>query len=145
MTLPEFLSPVLRLIGGCLIVQAFAHIHLYKRLKWTKQAALMTPFNAKVFHVHIFFVCLVLVMMGLPIMLEPGLLLEKSRAGAWASWLLCVFWAIRLWCQLFTYDPSWWKGQKFEMAMHRVFTFIWLALAVIFGLCGALQAGWVKG
>ena len=140
----EFLSPVLRLIGACLIVQSFAHIHLHRRLKWREEAARMSPFNAAVFHVHIFFVCLVLVMMGLPLLVDPGLLLEKSRAGAWASWLLCIFWATRLWCQCVTYDPRWWQGLKFETAMHRLFTFVWLALTVIFGLCGALQAGWIR-
>ncbi|WP_035612359.1 hypothetical protein [Haloferula sp. BvORR071] len=144
MTLTEFLAPVLRLIGACLIAQSFSHIHLYRRLKWTEEAAKMTPFSAAVFHVHIFFVCLVLVMMGLPMMIDPGLLLEKTKAGAWAAWMLCAFWATRLYCQCFTYDPSWWKGQKFEMAMHRLFTVIWAILTIIFGLCGAIQTGWLK-
>lgn len=140
----EFLAPVLRLIGVCLILQSFAHIHLHKRLKWGEEAARMSPFNAAVFHVHTFFICLVLVMMGLPLAIDPGLLLEKSKIGAWAAWSLCVFWGCRLWCQWFTYNPAWWKGQRFEISMHWVFTGVWLALTVIFGLCGAIQAGWIS-
>lgn len=139
----EILSPILRIAGAGLVIQAFAHIHLQKRLNWTEEAARMSPFNAAVFHVHTFFICLVLVMMGLPLAIDPGLLLEKSKIGAWATWSLCVFWGCRLWCQWFTYDPAWWKGQRFETAMHWVFTGVWLALTVIFGLCGAIQAGWL--
>ena len=143
MTWTEFLSPVLRIVGAGLIVQSFAHIHLHKRLKWSEEAARMSPFNAAVFHVHTFFICVVLVMMGLPLLVDPALILERSRPGAWAAWFLCIFWGCRLVCQFVTYKREWWEGKKFESAMDTVFTGVWAALTIIFGLCGAIQAGWI--
>lgn len=139
----EVLPPLLRLAGAGLIALAFIHFPIGRRLKWREEAARMSELNATVFHVHTSFLCGVLVAMGLPCLLEPAVLLEKSRAGLWAAWSLSIFWAIRLWCQWFVYRPSWWEGRRFETAMHWLVTAIWLFLTLLFGLCGAVQAGWI--
>ena len=140
----EFLSPVLRLIGACLIVQSFAHIHLHRRLKWREEAARMSPFNAAVFHVHIFFVCLVLVMMGLPCIIQPAIFLRPTPAGAWIAWSFSAFWAVRLYFQWFVYKADLWRGKRMETAVHWWFTCIWIALSGVFAACGAVQAGWLR-
>ena len=140
----DLLPPLLRTAGAGLIVLAFLHLPLDRRLKWREEAARMSPLNEAVFHVHTFFICLVLVATGLPCLLDPGVLLEKSRAGLWGAWSLCAFWSCRLWCQWFAYQPSWWKGLRFESAMHWLFSAVWLFLAGLYGLCGAVQAGWLR-
>ncbi|MCW1921092.1 hypothetical protein OKA05_00915 [Luteolibacter arcticus] len=140
----EILAPLLRFAGAGLIVLAFLHLPMGRRLLWKEDAARMSVLNAAVFHVHTFFICLAVLLMGVPCLLDPGVLLEKSRAGLWGSWSLCLFWLCRLWCQWFVYLPSWWKGLRFETAMHWVFTGIWLFLTVLFGLCGAIQSGWTS-
>lgn len=66
--------------------------------------------------------------MGLPCLLDPTVLLERSRAAAWASWLLAAFWAARLYCQWFVYRRDLWRGIRFETATHWLFTGIWMAL-----------------
>ena len=139
----DTLAILLRLAGAGLIGLAFLHIPMATKLKWRDDAAKMSRLNEAVFHVHTIFICLVLVAMGLPCLLDPGVLLEKTRAGAWGAWTLCLFWAYRLWCQWFTYKPAWWKGLRFETSMHWLFSGVWLFLSVLFGLCGAVQVGWL--
>ena len=140
----DLLSPALRVAGGGLILLALLHVSIGRRLRWREDAARMSPVNEDVFHVHGFFICVVLVAMGLPCLIEPSVLLEKSRAAAWGAWSLAAFWALRLWCQWFVYRRELWRGKSFETAMHALFTVIWICLATIFALCGAWQCGWLR-
>ena len=140
----ELLSPSLRIAGAGLILLAFLHISIARRLRWREDAARMSPVNEDVFHVHGFFICVVLVAMGLPCLVEPSALLEKSRAAAWGAWLLAAFWALRLWSQWFVYRRELWRGKPFETAMQAVFTVIWMCLTMIFALCGVWQCGWLR-
>lgn len=102
----------------------------------------MSEVNAVVFHVHTFFVILILAAMGLPALLEPEVFLAPTRTGLWATSSITVFWTCRLIAQWTVYRQSWWQGLPFETTMHWVFTIIWLALTLLFGACAARQFGW---
>ncbi len=139
----ETLPLLLRIAGAGLILLAVVHVPISRKLMWREHAARMSAENAAIFHVHAFFICVVLVMMGLPGLIEPAVFLEKSRAAAWASWSICGFWLLRLYCQWFVYGSNLWRGKRFETFMHFWFTGVWLALVLVFGACGVLQAGWL--
>jgi hypothetical protein len=140
----ELLSPILRIAGAGLIALALLHAPIARRLRWREEVARMSPVNADIFRVHNFFLCLVLVAMGLPCLFEPSLLVDRSRAGAWAAWMLSAFWAARLYCQWFVYRRELWRGKKFETTIHWIFTFMWLGLTTLFTLCAARQSGWIR-
>jgi len=139
-----YLEWLLRLAGAGLILLAFMHVPIGRVMKWREEAARMSPFNAEVFHVHTFFVCLVLVIMGLPSLIEPRIFLDPSRAGGWLAWSIAGFWAVRLYFQWFVYSPKLWRGKRRETFMHGLFTVIWTSLVAVFGLCGLIQAGWLR-
>lgn len=139
----ELLPLLLRIAGVGLIALALLHIPIGRHLKWRDDVARLTSVNATIFHVHTFFICLVLVLMGLPCVLDPHAFLERSRAGAWAAWSLAFFWAVRLYCQWFVYRADLWRGKRMETGMHWWFTFVWLALTALFCVCGAVQVGWL--
>ena len=139
----EILTLLLRIAGTGMALLAVLHIPIGKRLQWKAEAKLLSPVNEAVFHVHTFFICLVLVMMALPCLLDPAIFLVPSRAGAWISWSFSAFWAVRLYFQWFVYRGDLWRGKPMETAVHWCFTCIWLALAVLFATCGAVQAGWL--
>jgi len=118
------------------------HVPIGRYLRWREDSARLTPVNNAVFHVHTLFICLVLVMMGLPCLFDPGIFIERSRAGAWFSWSFAAFWAVRLYCQWFVYKAHLWRSKPFETTMHWLLTFVWTALTAIFAACGMAQAGW---
>ncbi len=139
----RWLPLLLRVTGVGLILLAVLHVPISRKLRWREQAARMSAENASIFQVHAFFICVVLVMMGLPSVLDPAVFTEKSRAGAWISWSVCGFWLLRLYCQWFVYGSNLWRGKRLETVMHFWFTGVWIWLVVIFGVCGARQAGWL--
>lgn len=140
----DLLTLLLRIAGAGLFLLAVLHIPIGKRLQWSEDVKRLTPVNAAIFHVHTFFICLVLVMMALPCLFEPSIFLSPSRAGSWISWSFSIFWAVRLYFQWFVYRADLWRGKPMETAVHWWFTFIWSALAALFGACGALQANWLR-
>lgn len=139
----EALPIGLRCAGAGLILLSILHLPIGRHLKWREDAARLSPVNADVFRVHTFFICVVLVMMGLPCLVDPGIFLERTRAGAWLSWSFAGFWALRLYCQWFVYGRDLWRGKAFETAMHWCFTLIWVCLMTLFALCGLRQSGWI--
>jgi hypothetical protein len=139
----DLLPILLRIAGTGLILLAFLHIPIARYLNWRGEAARMSELNATVFHVHTLFLCLVLVGMGLPALIEPSVFLTPTAAGRWGTWSLTVFWLIRLIFQWTTYRPAWWKGKRFETSMHWFFTVVWSYLASVFGCCAFAQHGWI--
>src|SRR6266508_63472 len=110
----ETLTVLLRVAGAGLILLAGLHVPIGRHLKWREDGARLSLVNASIFRVHTFFICLVLVMMGLPCLLDPSVFLESSRAGAWLAWSFSVFWTIRLFVQWFVYPSDLWRGKKTE-------------------------------
>lgn len=139
----EILTILLRIAGVGLITLSVLHIPIGKSLKWKEDAARLSMMNESVFHVHTFFVCLVLVMMGLPAVVDPQVYLAPTRAGAWVTWSIAIFWAARLYCQWFVYRADLWRGKRMEFRVHWLFTFIWISLTGLFAACGCVQAGWL--
>lgn len=138
----EVLTLLLRIAGAGMVLLAILHVPIGRRLKWIEDGKLLTPVNRSIFHVHTFFICVVLVMMGLPCLLEPRIFLDPSRAGAWLSWSISAFWSIRLYFQWFVYQADLWRGKRMETVVHWWFTLIWTGLAALFAVCGLWQAGW---
>lgn len=139
----QLLTVLLRAAGTGLLLLALAHIPIARHLKWREEAASLSPVNEAIFHVHAIFIGIILVMMGLPSLVEPSVFIERSRAGAWMSWSFAGFWLIRLHFQWFVYPAHLWRGKRLETVLHVVFTLIWAALTAIFSLCGIQQAGWI--
>ncbi len=140
----ETLSILLRLAGAGLILLAILHVPISRHLNWRADIAQLTPVNASIFHVHNFFICLVLVLMALPCVFDPMILLEKSRAGAWIAWSSAGFWATRLYFQWFVYKASLWRGKRLETGIHWWFTLVWTSLTLLFAACASVQMGWLE-
>jgi hypothetical protein len=140
----ETLAILLRVAGVGLLLLAGLHVPIGRRLKWREEGTRLSPVNEAIFHVHTFFICLVLVMMGLPCLLDPFVFLERSRAGVWLAWLFSAFWMIRLYFQWFVYSDELWRGKRMETVMHVWLTIVWAFLAGLFAVCGCWQNGWFR-
>jgi hypothetical protein len=137
------LAILLRVAGVVIILLAGLHVPIGRRLNWREEALRMSPVNASVFRVHAFFICVALVMMGLPCIVDPSAFLVRTRAGCWLTWSCSSWWTIRLYFQWFVYPRSLWRGKKVETSVHFLFTIIWLSLAIVFAVCGAWQMAWL--
>ena len=140
----ETLTLLLRLAGAGLILLAILHIPISRHLNWREDVSRLTPVNASIFHVHNFFICLVLVLMGLPCVFDPMIFLERTRAGAWISWSFAAFWATRLYFQWFVYKSDLRRGKSLETRVHWWFTLIWTSLTSLFAICICVQMGWLE-
>ena len=139
----ELLSLLLRIAGAGLILLAVLHIPIGQRLRWKEDCKQLTLVNECVFHVHTLFICIVLVIMGLPCLIQPSIFLTPTAAGAWLAWSFAGFWLVRLYCQWFVYQADLWRGKRMETMVLWWFTFVWIALSGVFAACGAVQAGWL--
>jgi hypothetical protein len=137
------LTTLLRLAGLGLILLAIMHVYIARELRWREELVRLSPVNASIFYVHSFFICLVLVTMGLPCLLEPVTFLEPSRAGAWLTWSFAGFWMIRLFCQFFVYAPELWRGKARETRLHYGFGCVCMCLTLLFAKYGCVQSGWL--
>ena len=137
----DSLAILLRFAGGGLILLTILHVPIGRTLKWKEDARNMSAANEQIFHVHTFFVCMCLVLMGLPCLMAPEIFLQRSTAGAWISGSFTVFWAVRFYCQFFVYRADLWRGKRMETFIHWWFAIVWLSLASVFGLCWLYQLG----
>jgi hypothetical protein len=122
----------LRIAGALQILLALLHLAFPKRFHWKEELAGLSLLNRQMFHVHTFFICLVLVLFGALSLLAPESLLEPSRLARLVLGGIATFWGIRLICQWFVYDRALWRGQAFNTVMHGVFTVLWLYLTAVY-------------
>jgi hypothetical protein len=140
----EILTILLRAAGMGLILLATLHLPVGRHLKWREEGARLSLVNASIFRVHTFFICLMLVMMGLPCLLDPSVFLEGSHASAWLAWSFSVFWTVRLFFQWFVYPWELWRGKSMETIVHFWCTIVWASLSALFAICGLWQMGWLR-
>lgn len=123
--------PSLRLTGLGLIFLALMHVGFPRYFKWKEELRPLMQVNREMFIVHTVFIAVVLVLMGLPMLVAPQVLLERSGLGAWAGAGFCFFWLLRLIIQWFGYSWSLWRGKRFETIIHFLFTGLWFWLALV--------------
>lgn len=131
---------LLQAAGAAQIGLALLHLAFPGRFRWKEEAARMSRLNEQIFHVHTFFVCVVLVLFGLVSLLLPAELLRGDILARSVCGGISVFWGLRFLAQLFVYDPILWKGRAFETVVHFCFVFFWAGLTTIYGL-GAFLPG----
>jgi hypothetical protein len=138
------LTFLLRIAGAGLILLAALHVPIGRHLKWNEDIRQLSLINASIFRVHTFFICFMLVMMGLPCLLNPWVFLEGSVASGWIAWSFSAFWLTRLFVQWFVYPTKLWRGKKFETVIHAFFSIFWLFLTVVFAACAISQKPWLR-
>ena len=130
---------MLRVAGSLLLLLAAAHVPIGRRLNWREEALRLSPANGAIVQVHTLFICLILVLMGLPCLADPGIFVEKTRAGMWLTWSFSAFWTTRLVVQWMVFPHQLWRGKQTETRLHLAFTALWLFLAILFAFCAARQ------
>jgi len=128
----------LRLSGGLLILLALTHVLFPRRFGWREELPRLSLINRQMMKVHTFFIALTVFLMG-TLCLSSARELIATALGRRVAGGLALFWFVRLLVQLFGYSDELWRGKRRETIVHRIFTAIWLYLALLF-LVTALSA-----
>jgi hypothetical protein len=128
----------LRLAGALLIVLAGFNLLLPRRFAWPAELQRLTLLTRQVFWVHLFFIVLLLAMMGLLTLAFAPALLARTPLATVVLAGLSLFWIARLFVQFFVYSPALWRGNRLHTTFHVLFSVLWLYLSCVFG------AAWLR-
>lgn len=124
----------LQVAGGLLIILALAQPLFDRYFGWSSETTRLTTFTRQVFHVHGFFIAVILLMMGVLSICYADELLVPSALSRAVLAGLAIFWILRLGAQWFVYDSSVWRSSRFRTVMHVAFSLLWIYLAGTFSI-----------
>jgi hypothetical protein len=124
----------LQIVGLLQIALALAHIGFPRRFGWREETSRLSLLTRQIFYVHAFFICFVLVMFGFLNLLCVEELLKRSPLARAVLLGITLFWLTRWLIQFFVYDSRLWKGNRFNTAMHMVFSALWTYFASVYGI-----------
>lgn len=119
------------IIGGILIILAFAHIVFPVYFNWKNEFQTLSLINRQMMQVHTIFIALTVFLMGLLCLTSSKDLIE-TNLGKTVSLGFAFFWIVRLFIQFFGYSSLLWKGKKFETIVHIVFSILWIYMSGVF-------------
>ncbi|HEV8113489.1 MAG TPA: hypothetical protein VGR31_12005 [Planctomycetota bacterium] len=122
----------LRAAGALLLLLASLHPFLPKELGWRDDLAKLSLVNRQIFLVHVAFIVLLLVLLGLLVFCFAGELAAPSRLARAILGGLALFWGLRLVTQVFVYDRKLWRGQRRNTTVHVVAILLWVYLTSVF-------------
>jgi hypothetical protein len=121
----------LKIIGVLLIALGLAHAGFPRYFAWKKELAGLSLINRQMMYVHTFFIALIVLLMGV-LCLTSSVEITGTPLGRKLSLGLAVFWAARLFAQLFGYSSKLWRGKRFETSVHIAFIILWAYLSAVF-------------
>jgi hypothetical protein len=127
------LETCLRIAGLLLILLAAAHVTFPKRFQWAQELPRLSLLNRQMFLVHVGYIVFLVAAMGVLSLVFTGALVERTLLARLVLAWLFVFWFSRLFVQWLVYDRSLWQGNRFNTAVHFVFTSLWVYLSVVYG------------
>ena len=129
----------LKVIGGLLIILALIHLIFPRYFNWKVELQPLSLINRQMMTVHTFFIALAVLLTGI-LCLSSAEELIATDLGRRICLGLGIFWAFRLFFQLFVYSIKLWRGKIFETGVHIIFTAFWIYLCLIFFSAG----GWMS-
>ena len=121
----------LKITGWLLIGLALLHVAIPRYLNWPHGLSSLNLINKQITQVHLFFIALIILLMGLLCISSSKEILETSL-GRTLSFGLFILWSTRLAFQFFVYSSTLWKGKTFETFVHILFAITWTYFSIVF-------------
>jgi hypothetical protein len=131
----------LRLCGASQLVLALFHLVLWRAFDWGPEISRLSPLNARVFIVHMFFIVLVLCGLGMLSLGRPQLLLVPSELARLLLYGIVVFWLLRLLLQPLVFDPALSTGWARHRAVRWGASLLWTGYVATYGAALLRQLG----
>ena len=123
----------LRFVGVIMALLVVANLFVPGRLRWREELARVSLVNRQIFQVHTMFIVLILAMFAVLLLTSADALLEPTRLSRLVLGGLTIFWGLRMLTQWFYYSPAIWRGDRFNTAMHAVFSVAWVYVTAVLG------------
>lgn len=121
----------LKIAGALLIALALLHATFPKYFAWKKELSGLSLINRQMMYGHTFFIALTVLLIGV-LCLSCSAEITGTSLGRKIAFGLALFWAARLFVQLFGYSSELWRGKRFETAVHIAFAVFWAYLSALF-------------
>ncbi|QKW23930.1 hypothetical protein HUT16_36840 [Kitasatospora sp. NA04385] len=122
----------LRLVGAALIAMGALHAVLPRFIGWPSDLAGTTLLTRQVSYVHLFFIALTCVLLGLlPLLLAPDLL-AGGRLGTALLAAQTLFWGLRWLFEFTVFSPELWRGDRLRTAAHVALSVLWTWVTAVF-------------
>ena len=122
----------LRIVGVLMVLLVALNLYVPQRFNWKREMAALSLLNRQIFLVHAMFICVILLMFAGLTLLMPRELMQPTPLARAVLFALAAFWFLRLAAQWLVYDWRLWRGDRFNTAMHLLFTAVWLYLTATF-------------
>jgi hypothetical protein len=132
MVTTETIEMHLRIMGAIMLVLGIAHFFFPKEFEWKDDLAKLSLLNRQLFLVHTWFIVLVLFLCGVLNLFFAHLLVEPTPLARVILSGLLIFWAGRLFAQLFIFDTRLWRGHRRNTVVHVLFTATWLYFVAVY-------------
>ena len=123
----------LRIVGAIMAVLVVVNLFVPGRLRWREELARVSLVNRQIFQVHTAFIVLILAMFAVLLLTSADALLEPTRLSRLILAGLTIFWGVRLLTQFCYYSPAIWRGDRFNTAMHGIFSVAWVYVTAVLG------------
>jgi hypothetical protein len=122
----------LRIVGLLLLALLYLNTQMPKRFHWNRELPKLDLLTRQIFIVHALFIGLIVLMMAILSLAFTPLLLRPSPLAAVILAGLAFFWLFRLAAQFLIYSPKLWRGNRFNTAMHVLFSCLWAYFAAVY-------------
>lgn len=123
----------LRVVGVIMALLVVVNLFVPGRLRWREELARVSLVNRQIFQVHTIFIVLILAMFAVLLLTAADALLEPTRLSRLVLGGLTIFWGLRMLTQWFYYSPVVWRGDRFNTAMHGLFSVAWVYVTAVLG------------
>ena len=123
----------LRVVGVIMALLVVVNLFVPRRLRWREELARVSLVNRQIFQVHTIFIVLILAMFAVLLLTAADALLEPTRLSRLVLGGLTIFWGLRMLTQWFYYSPAVWRGDRFNTAMHGLFSVAWVYVTAVLG------------
>jgi hypothetical protein len=113
------------------ILVAAVNFNLIRLLKWESNLAETPLLMREVFHVHVWFISITLLIFSTFTWRFAGVM-DVDPACRWMAGGIGIFWAIRTLIQIFYYDRGHWRGKTKETFIHAVLLVAYGGLAIVY-------------
>ncbi len=116
---------------------AVINLSLVRLLGWQDELDRMSPLLRDVFHVHKYFISIILVIFGVLTLRFAGELASgTNELGRWLAVGIACFWGIRAIMQWAYYSWDHWRGQTGRLVVHWILTACYGGCALVYLYAG---------